>query len=571
MQTPKHRILVVDDEEGIRFTVGSLLRKEGFEVDEAAGHNDAISCFFTAKYDLAFVDIMLAGDNGIDLLRDIKAVSPATQVVMITGNPNVESAIGAVRQGAFDYISKPIRYETLLMITRHALDVKRTKDQLERSRANMDAIFRTVSDSIVMIDSKGCLVQFNSMAEKVCGYSDDLIGDDTADISLGCGGVCRAELVKTLSSHSRSEIRRMECCTPGGARRMVCFTANPVIEADGAVSGAVAVIRDETHLVELEGALHKRGQFQGLVGASAPMQQVYSFIDALSHVSSTVLIGGESGTGKELVAAALHYNGARAAEPFVKVNCSALSEHLLESELFGHVRGAFTGAIADKIGRFQKAHNGTLFLDEIGDISPAIQMRLLRFLQESEFERVGDANPIKVDVRIIAATNKNLEIMAKQGLFREDLYYRLNVVPVKMPALRNRLDDLKMLIAHFIAKFNKKLGRDIRDVSDDVLRVMNNHAWPGNVRELEHAIEHASILCQSDIISVRDLPQSLMDSVVGSPPSTLVDVVPPKSLQKKLTVQEALQMCGDNKTRAAHLLGVNRATVYRHLEKNLTE
>lgn len=518
MQIPKHRILVVDDEEGFRFTVGCILRKEGYLVDEVAGYAEATACIQAAKYDLVLVDIMLSGDSGIDLLRDIKAISPATQVVMITGYPKVESAIGAVRLGAFDYVPKPVRHETLIMITRHALDVKETNDQLEHHRANMGAILRTVSDSIIMVDGDGLLAQFNSMAERVCGYKNDQIGDDAAVISLGCRDACRAELLKTLSSKTRHEIRRMECRTPGGVNRIVCFTANPVFDADGTVSGAVAVIRDETHLVELEDSLLKRGQFHGLVGASSPMQHVYSLIEALADVSSTVLVTGESGTGKELVAAALHYNGSRAAGPFVKVNCSALSESLLESELFGHVRGAFTGAIADKIGRFQKAHGGTLFLDEIGDISPAIQMRLLRFLQESEFERVGDSIPIKVNVRIIAATNKNLESMVKQGLFREDLYYRLNVVPLKMPALRNRLDDLELLIAHFIAKYNMKLGRDIREVSDDVLDVMNRHAWPGNVRELEHAIEHASVLCKSDIISLRDLPHGLTEFYSGKIP-----------------------------------------------------
>ena len=367
------------------------------------------------------------------------------------------------------------------------------------------------------------------------------------------------------------EIQRLECRTPEGKSRIINFTATPVTEGDGTVSGAVAVIRDETNLVELERSLRKRGRFQGMVGASAPMQRVYSLIEALADVPTTVLINGESGTGKELVAAALHAAGNRATKPFVKVNCSALSEPLLESELFGHVRGAFTGAIADRVGRFQRAHGGTLFLDEIGDISPAVQMRLLRVLQESEFERVGESTPIKVDVRIIAATNQNLVEMIGKRTFRQDLYYRLNVVRLVLPALKERLDDLEQLITYFIAKYNVKFGKDICGVSDDVIELFRSHTWPGNVRELEHAIEHASVLCKSDIIAVRDLPQEMIGSARVGVNSSSKNAASSPSRKKKLTLEEALEITGGNKTRAAKLLGVSRLTVYRQLEKSAAE
>ncbi|WP_306545954.1 sigma-54-dependent Fis family transcriptional regulator [Desulfobulbus sp.] len=566
----KCRILLVDDEEGLRSTLSLLLKNEGYQVDAAAGHVDAIACLQTAHYDLAFVDIMLAGENGIDLLRDIKAISPSTQVVMFTGHPEVNSAVAAVRLGAFDYITKPVRKETLLLIARHALKNKEMHDDLEQSRANMDAILRTVSDSIVMVDKNGRLAHFNSTAEKVCGYSRDLIGSDAAAISLGCCGFCRAALLETLSGNAPREIRRHECRTPEGKNRIVGLTATPVIETDGTVSGAVAVIRDESQLVELEQALQKRERFQGIVGASAPMQKVYSLIEDLADVPTTVLIYGESGTGKELVAAALHYSGARAAEPFVKVNCSALSESLLESELFGHVRGAFTGAIANKVGRFQKADKGTLFLDEIADISPAIQMRLLRVLQEGEFERVGESTSHKVDVRMLAATNRDLAAMVKEGTFREDLYYRLDVVRVRAPALRERLDDLDLLVAHFIAKFNRKLKRKIQGVSDDVLALFHRHTWPGNVRELEHAVERACILCKSNIITVQDLPQDLIDSARAAIESSSQGAALPITVKQKLTLEEALELSGGNKSHAANLLGVSRLTVYRQIKKSRT-
>lgn len=565
IQPANYHILLVDDEEGIRFTLGRLLEKEGFNVDVAAGRVEAIASLQTARYDLAFVDIMLAGESGIDLLRDIKTISPATRVVMFTGCPQVESAVEAVRLGAFDYITKPVRYETLIAVTRHALSAKVLSDERDRNRANLAAIFRTVTDSIVMIDRDGCLAQFNATAEQVCGYSLDQVGNNAADIALGCGGGCWKAMLEVLRSNAPRELRRIECRTPSGRTRIVSLTATPVTESDGTINGAVAVIRDETQLVELERSLQRRGKFHDIVGASQAMQRVYSLIESLADMPTTVLINGESGTGKELVAAALHGSGVRSRGPYVKVNCSALSEHLLESELFGHVRGAFTGAISDKTGRFQKAHGGTLFLDEIGDISPAIQMRLLRVLQESEFERVGDSTPIKVDVRIIAATNQNLADMVNRGTFRHDLYYRLNVVRLDLPPLRERRDDLEQLVAHFITQFNSKLSKKVTAVSGNVMDLFRAYSWPGNVRELQHAVEHACILCKSTIIAVHDLPQDLLGSValpgaaMKSPPPS------PSAPAAKLSLAEALAASDGNKSRAAQLLGISRMTLYRQL------
>lgn len=565
IQKANYRILIVDDEEGIRYTLGLLLKKEGYQVDDAAGHDSAIALLQAASYDLAFIDIMLAGESGISLLNYIKSTCRETQVVMCTGFPKVESAAEAVRLGAFDYITKPIRHETLLLVARHALKSKTINDERERYRANLDAIFHTVTDSIIMVDRDGRLAQFNATAEHICGYDNGQVGIDAASIHLGCGGTCRKALLESLHTNSPKELRRLECRTSDGRLRIVSVKVNPVAGADGTASGAVAVIRDETQLVNLERTLQKRGQFHSIIGASAPMQKVYSLIEALADVPTTVLINGESGTGKELVAAALHSAGGRVTGPFIKVNCSALSESLLESELFGHVRGAFTGAIANKAGRFEKAHGGTLFLDEIGDISPAIQMRLLRVLQESEFERVGDSTPIKVDVRIIAATNQNLAEMVSLGKFRQDLYYRLNVVRLLLPALKERQDDFDLLVAHFIAKFNSKFERDIRTVSEDVMHVFKVHSWPGNVRELEHVLEHASILCKSDIITVKDLPPDLFDAVPGFVTPDSDRAISKLSPQNNLTLEEALLMTGGNKSRAARLLGISRRTVYRHL------
>ncbi|MFA7059717.1 MAG: sigma 54-interacting transcriptional regulator [Pedobacter sp.] len=561
IQPENCRILLVDDEEGIRFTLGCLLKNEGYQVDAVAGRVDAIVCLEAAHYDLAFVDIMLAGESGIEVLQYIKAISPATQVVMFTARPEVKTAAEAVRLGAFDYITKPVQTKTLMSVSRLALIEKKMDDEQERHRANLDAIFDSVSDAIIMIDKEGRLAHFNATAGKVCGYTGAMIGREMAEISPGCCGICCTALLETLRTNAPKDLRRFECRMPGGNVSIVSFKSTPVTEANGTVSGAVAVIRDETPMVELEHSLKRRSRFHDIIGISDPMQRIYSLIEALADVQTTVLINGESGTGKELVAAALHYAGVRAKGPFVKVNSSALSESLLESELFGHVRGAFTGAIADKVGRFQKAHRGTLFLDEIGDISPAVQIRLLRVLQESEFERVGESTPTKVDVRIIAATNQNLAEMVSRGTFRQDLYYRLNVIRIELPSLRERSEDIGLLANHFITKFNLKFGKNILEISDDVMKLFRTYSWPGNVRELMHAIEHAVILGKSDIISLQNLPCDLIDSMQGAKSSSTKPA-------NNLSLDEALAMCDGNKARAARLLGVSRPTIYRHLKES---
>lgn len=564
MKQKQHRILLVDDEEGICFTMGRLLQKEGYLVETAISLHEARELIKNFRFDLAFIDITLADESGITLLSEIKESAPSTQVVMFTGRPQVESAAEAVRLGAFDYMSKPVRFETLIAVARHALSSKELDDERERSRANMDAIFRTVTDGIVMIDQDGCLVQYNTMAEQFCGYRNDLLGRVATDINLGCGGGCRAVLQEALDLNASRVLRRTECHSSGKAR-IVTVTATPVAESDGSVGGAVAVIHDETQLVELEVTARRRGNYHGIIGFSAPMQRVFSMIESLTNIPTTVLINGESGTGKELVAAALHGSGNRSKKPFVKVNCSALSEHLLESELFGHVRGAFTGAIADKIGRFQKADGGTLFLDEIGDISPATQMRLLRVLQESEFERVGDSSTIKVEVRIVAATNQNLAEKVSQGTFRQDLYYRLNVVRLELPPLRERHDDLEPLVAHFIAYFNSKLSKAVSGVSDDVMNLFMAYGWPGNIRELEHAVEHACIICKSNTIAISDLPQDLLAAHQLQFASLNNSPIIKNTPATKLTITEALEASAGNKTRAARLLGISRMTLYRQL------
>jgi transcriptional regulator with PAS, ATPase and Fis domain len=320
-------------------------------------------------------------------------------------------------------------------------------------------------------------------------------------------------------------------------------------------------MRDDTQLEFLEKQVSRKTEYAGIVGKDSSMQRMFSLIDALANVQTTVLINGESGTGKEMVAAALHHQGVRRKRPFIKVNCSALSEHLLESELFGHVRGAFTGAIADKTGRFQKADGGTILLDEIGDISLAMQMRLLRVLQEHEFEKVGDATPIRVDVRVIAATNQDLAEKVRMGTFRQDLYYRLNVIRLVIPPLRDRKDDIPLLVEHFLHKFSRKFDKPLCTVSQEAMELLMRYSWPGNVRELEHVIEYATVFTSSTIITEKNLPQDLIVSLLHN----RTDEVHPPEIHNNMSIEAALDKAGGNKAKAARLLGLSRSTLYRML------
>jgi transcriptional regulator with PAS, ATPase and Fis domain len=357
--------------------------------------------------------------------------------------------------------------------------------------------------------------------------------------------------------------RRIECQLAGRPRLVVSLTAYPLLDILGAFSGVVMVFRDETRLAALEADLAQRLGFDKLVGKSLAMQRLYRLIESLADVETTVLITGETGTGKELVAEALHHRGTRGASPLVKVNCSALAENLLESELFGHVKGAFTGAVRDKVGRFQQAHGGTIFLDEIGDLSPKIQQQLLRVLQEKELERVGDTRTIPLDVRVVAATNKLLQDLVLRGRFREDLYYRLKVVELKLPPLRERREDIPLLAQHFLEQFGEKFHKSINGVSEEVLQLLLAYDWPGNVRELEHVLEHAFILCRDATIRREHLPA---DFGCGLAVENCRPWVVPRD--EKQALLDALEKTAWNKAKAARLLGIDRKTLYRRMERH---
>lgn len=556
------KILIVDDEESIRYTFKSFLADEGHEVVSAPDYDAALDRIRKDSFDLIFMDIVLGGKSGIDLLGQTKRAQTPCPVVMITGYPNLETSLSALRLGAFDYIFKPVRQETLLHTANKALQYKRLHDENEKNRSNLEAIFRSVKDAIITVDSTMIVIAANEAAEKICGITRSDIGKPVGSLPSRCSTRCLEPLQKTIAEGESVEILRTECNYHNGHRQVVTITTSPLIDSRGRSSGAIMVVRDETRLSDLERDLDERRQFHHIIGQNRQMQKIYSLIDDLADVQTTVLITGESGTGKELVAEAIHAKGKRSSNLLVKVNCSALSESLLESELFGHVRGAFTGADRDKAGRFEKAHGGTIFLDEIGDISPRMQLRLLRVLQEKVIERVGDSTPIKVDVRVIAATNQDLSEKVKRGQFREDLYYRLKVVELALPPLRNRKDDIPLLIRYFIEKFNRKFGKSIMDLSDEARKIFMDYSWPGNIRELEHVLEHVFVTSRQRMVTVDQLPANFPDSTMEKTfrAADGGDLGPE-------AVTEALRKAGGNKSKAARLLGVNVRTIYRKIDK----
>src|SRR4030042_1411587 len=321
------------------------------------------------------------------------------------------------------------------------------------------------------------------------------------------------------------------------------------------------VKREKDKNILLTQALEKRYSFGNILGKNTGMQAIYELISDLSNTDSTVLIQGESGTGKELIARAIHFNSHRKNKPFVVANCSAYSQNLLESELFGHEKGSFTGAIRRKIGRFELANGGTIFLDEIGEVSPPTQILLLRVLQDHRFERVGGEETLEVDVRVIAATNKNLTEEMKKGTFREDLYYRLNVIPIFIPPLRERKDDISFLASHFLEKFSQEKGKKIVDFSPEVMEIFLAHPWPGNVRELENVIEHAVIIGKKDEIYTKDLPQYLIQK-----PLQREDLVTLDDFEKDLILKTLKEM-NWNKHKAAKKLKINRSTLYGKMRR----
>jgi DNA-binding NtrC family response regulator len=436
-------ILVVDDDPAIVQLLTELLAKEGSQVTGCGTGAAAVAAGGEERFDVVLADIRLPDMDGLQLLQAFQKASPESAVILMTAFGTVETAIQAIKAGAYDYVPKPFKLDEVRIAVERALERKRLLEENRR-------------------------------------YKQELRG---------------------------------------------------------------------------------KYRLENVVGASGPMLEVFKTVARVATTRSTVLIQGESGTGKELIARTIHFNSDRAQGPFVTVDCGALPETLLESELFGHERGAFTGATALKRGLFEVGRGGTCFLDEVGDVSPAVQARLLRVLQEHETKRVGGTESIKVDARVIAATNKNLEALVKTHRFREDLFYRLSVVTLTLPPLRERPDDIPLLAEFFLRKYAKEAGKVVERIVPEAMALLSAHRWPGNVRELEHAIERAVVLTQNPTLLPQDLPPEFQ-APQGSRAAVEAPVLPLREVERRHLLF-ALERAGGNRKRAAEWLGVTRRTLYR--------
>lgn len=445
------RILIVEDDEAMRFFLAQALTKEGYGIEEAGSGEEALRKARRVPFDLGIIDVKLPDISGIDLVSQLKSIDQALLTIIMTAFDSKELAMEAIQQGAYDYFTKPFKLEELRVVIRRALEKRRL----------------------------------------------------------------------------------------------------------------------EKDIVQLKERLQERYEFANIIGNSGPMQEVFSLIRKVVNADSTILIYGESGTGKELIAQAIHTNSRRRDKPFIKLNCVAIPESLLESELFGHEKGAFTGAIDKKPGKFELANGGTIFLDEIGDMTLATQAKILRVLQEREFERVGGTKTIKVDVRVIAATNKDLSQAIQGKEFREDLYYRLNVVSIQLPPLRERKEDIPLLVEHFLAKYNAKFGKTVKGVTKEVMERLYSYSWPGNVRELENAIERAVIMAHNDLITPDLLSiqfQGLEEVPVSiSSAQSLRETI--LALEKKMLLQ-ALKEAQGVQARAAKILGLSERSLWHLVKKH---
>jgi two-component system response regulator PilR (NtrC family) len=454
----KARVLIVDDEKSMRDLLSITLEKEGYDVETAAGGELAIEMLHRETVDAVITDLRMPKVDGLQVLRAAKEISPDIAVIVITAVASTETAVEAMKLGAYDYITKPFKLDEVNLIVRNALERKRLRDE-------------------------------------------------------------------------NLYLRRQ---------------------------------------------LETQHRFENIIGKSNRIAEVFDTIRKIADSPSTAMITGESGTGKELVARAIHFNSYRRDKPFMSVNCGAIPEGLMESELFGHVRGAFTGAVSNKVGLFSAAEGGTLFLDEITEIPPLLQVKLLRAIQLREIRRVGDTKDLKTDVRLIAASNRDLEGAVQEGVLREDLFYRLNVIPIQLPPLRERREDIPLLIAHFLQKFSKELGKDARGVTPEAMIVLERYHWPGNIRELENVLERAIVLGGGEMVSLESLTESVRRE---RPVKGLESVeIPEDGLDLEATLdaiegrylQRALDRTGGVQTKAAELLKMTFRQFRYKLQKHQT-
>lgn len=572
-------ILIVEDEGVVARDVQNRLAAEGYAVAGwAVSGEEALAEVEKKDPDLVLMDIHLRGSvDGIETAERIRETFDIP-VVFVTAYADNETLHRAKVAGPFGFIVKPFSQRDLhttieIALYKHELD-RALRDQQDF----LATIFESVPCSVVVVDDDQTIKMVNRhLVESFGVTADESIGRCVGDV-LGCStalenpGRCggadgcdgcpiHVAVVDALDGRQVEKRRcRFVSVANNRSRERTILVSSSVITHQGQKL-AILIIEDITELSGLRKLLSAEKSFAGIVGATPVMRNIFNTIREIADVNVPVMVLGESGTGKELVAAAIHDQGDRSKKSFVPVNCAALPDGLLESELFGHVRGAFTGANRDRKGRFQLAHQGTIFLDEIGDLTPAMQVKLLRVLQEGTFERVGDEKTVTVDVRVICATNKDLQKEVENGRFREDLFYRLCVVPITLPPLRDRMEDVPLLAEFIVEKESATSGGRQLSLSADVVEMLMEHRWPGNVRELQNAIRYAFIKCQSDVIEPEHLPPRIRDAIIGSKPPTAA-----RSGLTKEAFELALEKAEGNRSKAAEHLGVSRATLYRFLK-----
>ncbi len=435
----------------------------------------------------------------------------------------------------------------------------------------------TIRDGIMIVNTNGTIVSVNQAFEKITGYTrDEIIGKPCEILECDICDAFQSEGVEKLcalfsqdeTKHRKCRIRRKD-----GSYFQALKNGAILKDASDMVIGAVGTIADISDLAEKENQIEAYRQqlgsedhFQGIVGGSARMHQVFDMIKNAATSHAPVIIYGESGTGKELVSRAIHNIGLRKEKPFIKVNCAALTESLLESELFGHVRGAYTGAYKDRIGRFEKANEGDIFLDEIGDLPISTQTKLLRVLEEKVIERVGSSSPIQTDVRIISATNQDLMQLVEKGAYRKDFYFRINVIPIFLPPLRDRLEDIPLLAESFLNKMILQNIKPIKKIGKDTIEALMDHSWPGNVRELKGAFEYALVTCHEDIILPHHLPETIYKARRTASSSSKRNSFNFQEIEKR-ELLEALQKTAGNQSKAAEILGISRVTVWNRMKR----
>lgn len=447
-----------------------------------------------------------------------------------------------------------------------------TTDTLE---SHWTEIVEIMQEGLLLVDPDGSIRMVNKALEEMTGYTrEEMVGSNCSLFKCDACRLVRSEAHSAwckLFEQGLFARRRCNIVRKDGTCVPILKSAAIIYTRSGEPLGAVETMTDlselnrkEIELMQLSRMLEERNVFHGMVGRSPQMRRVFHLIEKAAQSDAPVFICGESGTGKELAARAIHDLGPRNDQPYVQFNCAALNEALLESELFGHVRGAFTGAFRHRQGRFEVAHGGDIFLDEIGDLPMSVQVKLLRVLETKTFERVGDNRELSVDVRVITATNKTLPELISQGLFREDLFYRINVIPIHLPPLRERREDIPLLADSFIQRLRDKRDKDIKGLSPQTMRLFMQHSWPGNVRELKSSLEYAFVLAEQGYIEPEHLPQNILEP---DAPVTETTPVATEAQEQKQQLVRALRQAGGNKSETARILGINRVTVMNRMRK----